>query len=75
MQLIECIEVYRGVVPARFGGDGLGAAINVVSPKPAGGYTDEGYTIGSLFDPATGQASAGPVVKTSGDPTIVMSFN
>lgn len=47
VQLVERIEVYKGVVPARFGGDGLGAAINVVTRHPAGGYADVGYTVGS----------------------------
>lgn len=48
LQLVERIEVYKGVVPARFGGDGLGAAINVVTRHPEGGYLDAGYTAGSF---------------------------
>ena len=47
LQLIERIEIYKGVVPARFGGDGLGAAINIVLIHPEGGYADVGYTAGS----------------------------
>jgi outer membrane receptor protein involved in Fe transport len=47
LQLVERIEIYKGVVPARFGGDGLGAAINIVTLHPASGYTDVGYTAGS----------------------------
>lgn len=47
LQLVERIEVYKGIVPARFGGDGLGAAINVVTIHPEGGYADVGYTFGS----------------------------
>lgn len=47
LQLIERVEVYKGVVPARFGGDGLGAAVNVVIIKPEDGYFDAGYTLGS----------------------------
>jgi vitamin B12 transporter len=47
LQLVERIEVYKGVVPARFGGDGLGAAVNVVTIRPEGGYLDLGYTGGS----------------------------
>jgi hypothetical protein len=27
LQLVEPVEVCKGVVPARFGGDGLGAAV------------------------------------------------
>jgi vitamin B12 transporter len=47
LQLVERVEVYKGVVPARFGGDGLGAAVNVVTIDPEGGYLDAGYTAGS----------------------------
>lgn len=47
VQVIERVEVYKGVVPARFGGDGLGAAINLVTIDPPGGYVDAGYTMGS----------------------------
>lgn len=47
LQIVERIEVYRGVVPARFGGDGLGAAVNVVTIDPEGGYLDVGYAAGS----------------------------
>jgi outer membrane receptor protein involved in Fe transport len=47
LQLVDRIEIYKGVVPARFGGDGLGAAINVVTREPSGGYADLGYTTGS----------------------------
>lgn len=47
LQLVERIEVYKGVVPARFGGDGLGAAVNVVTIHPEGGYLDVGYAAGS----------------------------
>ena len=30
LQIIERIEIYKGAVPASFGGDGLGSAVNVV---------------------------------------------
>src|SRR5262249_26254995 len=32
--LVERLEIYRGVVPIRFGADALGGAINLVSPDP-----------------------------------------
>jgi outer membrane cobalamin receptor len=43
VQLIERIEVYKGVVPAKFGGDALGGAINVVTISPEGSYVDLTY--------------------------------
>ncbi|MEM1268568.1 MAG: TonB-dependent receptor [Bacteroidota bacterium] len=48
LQLVERVEVYKGVVPAQFGGDGLGSAINIVTIHPEGGYFDAGYTAGSF---------------------------
>lgn len=39
-QLIERIEVYRGIVPARFGGEGLGGAVNVVLREEPVPYVD-----------------------------------
>ena len=47
MALVERVEIYKGVVPARFGGDGLGAAVNVVIREFPGGYDDASYTFGS----------------------------
>src|SRR5699024_5014812 len=31
LQFIDRIEIYKGIVPPEFGGDGLGSAINVVT--------------------------------------------
>ncbi len=48
LALVERVEVYKGVVPARFGGDGLGAAVNVVIREFPGGYDDVSYAAGSF---------------------------
>ena len=48
LSLVERVEVYKGVVPARFGGDGLGAAVNVVIRDFPEGYEDASYTFGSF---------------------------
>ncbi len=48
IQLIKRIEIYKGVVPAKFGGDALGGAVNVVTIEPEGGYVDFTTSIGSL---------------------------
>jgi outer membrane receptor protein involved in Fe transport len=47
LQLIERIEIYKGVVPARLGGDGLGSAVNVVLRDRQQSYADMGYSISS----------------------------
>jgi vitamin B12 transporter len=47
IQFIERIEVYKGVVPAKFGGDALGGAVNVVTREFTGDYVDLTGSIGS----------------------------
>lgn len=48
IQLIERIEIYKGVVPARFGGDALGGAVNVVVREFDGTWVDLNYSLGSF---------------------------
>jgi vitamin B12 transporter len=47
LHVIERIEVYKGVVPARFGGDGLGGAVNIVIKEFPPDYADVSYSIAS----------------------------
>lgn len=47
IQFIERIEVYKGVVPAKFGGDSTGGAVNVVIKEFKGNYIDATYSVGS----------------------------
>ncbi|MCH9813217.1 MAG: TonB-dependent receptor [Epsilonproteobacteria bacterium] len=49
VQLIDRVEVYKGVVPAKFGGDALGGAVNVVTREFDGSYIDMTYS-GSTYD-------------------------
>jgi outer membrane cobalamin receptor len=48
IDLIERIEVYKGIVPARFGGDGIGGAVNVVIRDFEPDYMDLSYSLGSF---------------------------
>ena len=43
IDMIERIEVYKGIVPARFGGDGLGGAVNVIIRDYETDYIDLTY--------------------------------
>lgn len=53
------IEVYRGVVPVRFGADAIGGAINIVTPKNRKRlFTNASYTIGS-FNTHKGNVAVG----------------
>jgi len=48
INLVESIEVYKGVVPVSLGSDALGGAINVVTPKLDEDFIDTSYSYGSF---------------------------
>jgi len=49
VNLVNQIEVYKGVVPIRFGADALGGAVNLVSPKTYPGLSGSvSYQTGSF---------------------------
>ncbi|SHI39344.1 Outer membrane receptor proteins, mostly Fe transport [Mesonia phycicola] len=48
INLAERIEVYKGVVPVKFGSDALGGAVNIVTKKTKGTYLDASYSYGSF---------------------------
>ena len=41
------IEVYKSIIPARFGCDGLGGAVNIVTKEFSTDYLDASYELGS----------------------------
>ncbi|REE00443.1 TonB-dependent receptor [Marinoscillum furvescens] len=46
--LIDRIEVYKGVVPIHLSSDALGGAINVVTSKNVNSFLDASYSVGSF---------------------------
>lgn len=48
VNLVERVEIYRGVVPIRFGADALGGAVNLVTEAPPGSHAGASYQIGSF---------------------------
>lgn len=48
LDMIERIEVYKGVVPARLGGSAVGGAINIIIKDYPPRYHDVSYEIGSF---------------------------
>ncbi|MCR5076624.1 MAG: TonB-dependent receptor [Prevotella sp.] len=46
--MIERIEVYKGIVPYKFGGSAMGGAVNVVTKEYPPVYLDFSYEIGSF---------------------------
>ena len=47
VDLIERVEIYKGVVPARFGSDGIGGVVNIVVREFTTDYIDLSYAHGS----------------------------
>lgn len=48
VNLIDHVEIYRGVVPVRFGADALGGAVNLVTPDVRQTYEGASYQLGSF---------------------------
>lgn len=47
IDIIERIEVYKSIIPARFGCDGLGGVVNIVTKEFSTDYLDASYELGS----------------------------
>lgn len=66
VNLVQRVEIYRGVVPARFGADALGGAVNLVSEGPSlAARTALSYQAGS-FDTQRFTLDAGHVFDAQG---------
>lgn len=48
LNLVERVEIYRGVVPVRFGSDSLGGAMNFVSDQSYSTHASASYQVGSF---------------------------
>lgn len=48
VNLIERVEIYRGVVPIRFGADALGGAVNLISDQRYATHAGLSYQVGSF---------------------------
>lgn len=48
VNIIDRIEIYKGVVPASLGADALGGAINIITNQEKKNYLDVSYGIGSF---------------------------
>jgi outer membrane receptor protein involved in Fe transport len=58
LNLIDRVEIYRGVVPLRFGADALGGAVNLVTPRRFYGTGGDAALAGGSFGTWRGSASA-----------------
>ena len=48
VNIIDRVEIYKGVIPASFGSDALGGAVNIVTNRSRRNYLDFSYGIGSF---------------------------
>lgn len=48
VNIIDRVEIYKGVVPASLGTDALGGAINIITKAEKKNYLDASYSIGSF---------------------------
>lgn len=48
VNIIDRVEIYKGVVPASLGADALGGAINIITNQDKKNYLDASYGIGSF---------------------------
>lgn len=46
--IIDRVEIYKGVIPAHLGSDALGGAINIVTSQQSRNFMDVSYSIGSF---------------------------
>ncbi|MDR2282320.1 MAG: TonB-dependent receptor plug domain-containing protein, partial [Sphingobacterium sp.] len=69
VNIVERIEVYKGVVPAYLGSDALGGAVNLVTNRDRNKFMDLSYSLGS-FNTHRSALSAGYK-----DPKTGLTFN
>ncbi|MDE7069091.1 MAG: TonB-dependent receptor [Alistipes sp.] len=48
LNIVERVELYKGVVPSHLGSDALGGAVNIVTKKQKRNFLDASYGIGSF---------------------------
>ncbi|MCW3467058.1 TonB-dependent receptor [Chitinophaga nivalis] len=48
VNMVDRVEVYKGVTPIELGGDALGGAVNIITRKDKRSYLDASYTMGSF---------------------------
>lgn len=77
VNIIDRIEIYKGVVPASLGADALGGAINIITNQDKKDYLDVSYGIGS-FHTHKADLNAQYVEPTTGliiKPTIGVNYS
>ena len=77
VNIIDRVEIYKGVVPASLGTDALGGAINIITRQEQKNYLDVSYSVGS-FHTHKADLNAQFVEKRTGlivHPTVGISYS
>lgn len=77
VNIIDRVEIYKGVVPASLGTDALGGAVNIITKTEKKDYLDASYSIGS-FHTHRADLNAQFVERSTGlivRPTIGISYS
>lgn len=71
LDMVEQVEIYKGIIPALLGGDGLGGAVNIVMKNQTRDYLCASYEVGTF---STHQASLNGK-KSLNDKGVYVDFN
>lgn len=77
VNIIDRVEIYKGVVPASLGTDALGGAINIITRQEQKNYLDVSYSVGS-FHTHKADLNAQFVERRTGlvlHPTVGVSYS
>lgn len=77
VNIIDRVEIYKGVVPASLGTDALGGAINIITKREKKNYLDASYGVGS-FHTHRADLNAQYVLPKSGliiKPTVGINYS
>lgn len=77
VNIIDRVEIYKGVVPASLGTDALGGAVNIITKIEKKNYLDASYSIGS-FHTHRADLNAQLIERSTGiivRPTIGVNFS
>ncbi len=77
MNIIDRVEIYKGVIPASLGADALGGAINIITKQDKKSYLDASYSVGSFHTHKAGlngqfvESKTGLIIK----PTLGFNYS
>ena len=49
VDIVDRVEIFKGVVPTSLGSDALGGAVNIITKRSRNNYFDASYSVGSFY--------------------------